>query len=92
MECLRLRVQDIDFSRYQIIVRDGKGAKVRITILPESLKKPLSDHLKNVREIHNKDLADGWGRILLPNALDRKYPNAPADWRWQWFFPRKTDG
>jgi integron integrase len=77
MECLRLRVQDIEFSRNEILVRDGKGAKDRITMLPESLKVPLQDHLKRVRAIHERDLADGWGRVLLPDALDRKYPNAP---------------
>ena len=90
MECLRLRVQDIDFSRNEIMVRDGKGAKDRITMLPESLKKPLIDHLKNVKSMHDKDLADGWGRVLLPGALDRKYPNAPAEWRWQWVFPQEN--
>ncbi len=90
MECLRLRVQDIDFSRNEIMVRDGKGAKDRITMLPESLKKPLGDHLKNVKSMHDKDLADGWGRVLLPGALDRKYPNAPSEWRWQWFFPQEN--
>ena len=89
MECLRLRVQDIDFSRNEIMVRDGKGAKDRITMLPESLKNPFSDQLKNVKKIHDKDLADGWGRVLLPGALDRKYPNAPAEWRWQWVFPQE---
>ncbi|NTU53765.1 MAG: integron integrase [Chlorobiaceae bacterium] len=92
MECLRLRVQDIDFSRNEILVRDGKGAKDRITMLPESLKKPLGDHLKNVKSIHDKDLAEGWGRVLLPGALDRKYPNAPAEWRWQWVFPQEHRG
>jgi len=90
MECLRLRVQDIDFSRHEIMVRDGKGAKDRITILPELLKQPLSDHLKDVKRIHDRDLADGWGRVLLPGALDRKYPNAPAEWRWQWVFPQEN--
>ena len=90
MECLRLRVQDIDFSRNEILVRDGKGAKDRITMLPESLNAPLQAHLKKVKAIHEKDLADGWGRVLLPDALDRKYPNAPKDWRWQWVFPQET--
>ena len=90
MACLRLRVQDNDFSRNEILVRDGKGAKDRITMLPESLKKPLGDHLKNVKSIHDKDLAEGWGRVLLPGALDRKYPNAPAEWRWQWVFPQEN--
>ncbi len=90
MECLRLRVQDIDFSRNEIAVRDGKGAKDRMTMLPESLKKPIQDHLRKVKTIHEKDLADGWGRVQLPYALDRKYPNAPADWRWQWVFPQEN--
>jgi integron integrase len=88
MECLRLRVQDIDFSQKEILVRDGKGAKDRITMLPDSLKVPLQDHLKRVKAVHQQDLADGWGCVLLPNALDRKYPNAPKDWRWQWVFPQ----
>ncbi len=77
MECLRLRVQDIDFSRKEILVRDGKGAKDRITMLPESLKAPLQQHLKTVKAIHERNLVDGWGRVLLPDALNRKYPNAP---------------
>jgi integron integrase len=90
MECLRLRVQDIDFERNEITVRDGKGAKDRITMLPESLKERLRQHLDRVKTIHEKDLSDGWGRVLMPNALDRKYPNAPADWRWQWIFPQEN--
>lgn len=88
MECLRLRVQDLDCSRNEILVRDGKGAKDRITMLSESLKGPLQDHLKQVKAVHQQDVADGWGRVQLPNALDRKYPNAPQDWRWQWVFPQ----
>ena len=90
MECLRLRVQDIDFARNEIIIRDGKGAKDRITMLPESLKVLLQDHLTRVKAIHAKDLADGWGRVQLPEALDRKYPNAPTEWRWQWVFPQEN--
>jgi len=90
MECLRLRVQDVDFSRNEIMVRDGKGAKDRLTMLPESLKKLLQDHLSKVKLIHEKDLAEGWGRVQMPNALDRKYPNAPADWRWQRVFPQEN--
>lgn len=89
MECLRLRVQDIDFSRSEITVRDGKGGKDRLTMLPESLKGPLQDHLRKVKAIHAKDITDGWGRVQLPMALDRKYPNASADWRWQWVFPQE---
>lgn len=90
MECLRLRVQDIDFSRNEILVRDGKGAKDRITMLPVSMKVPLQEHLKGVKAIHERDLAAGWGGVLLPGALDRKYPNAPKDWRWQWAFPQEN--
>ena len=89
MECLRLRVQDIDFSRNEILVRDGKGAKDRITMLPESVKASLQDHLKKAKAVHQRDVTDGWGRVLMPNALDRKYPNAPRDWRWQWVFPQE---
>jgi len=90
MECLRLRVQDIDFQRNQITVRDGKGFKDRVTMLPTVVKEPLCQHLKRVRETHQSDLADGYGRVLMPYAQDRKYPNAPTDWRWQWVFPQKN--
>jgi integron integrase len=90
MECLRLRVQDIDFARGEILVRDGKGAKDRITMLPESLKAPLKKHLRTVKAIHEKDTKEGWGRVQMPDALDRKYPNAPAEWRWQWVFPQEN--
>ncbi len=90
MECLRLRVQDIDFARNEITVRDGKGAKDRVTVLPQSLKTPLQNHLRKVQAIHEKDLRDGWGRVLLPEALDRKYPIASTDWRWQWVFPQEN--
>jgi integron integrase len=89
MECLRLRVQDIDFGGNEIVVRDGKGAKDRVTMLPARLRGPLQEQLAMVRTVHERDLADGWGRVLLPAALDRKYPNAPADWRWQWVFPQE---
>ncbi|MEA1865700.1 MAG: integron integrase [Euryarchaeota archaeon] len=90
MECLRLRVQDIDFSRNEITVRDGKGAKDRVTMLPQSLKKQLQDHLRRVKAIHGQDLNDGCGRVQMPNALDRKYINASTDWRWQWVFPQEN--
>lgn len=88
MECLRLRVKDVDFSRLEITVHDGKGGKDRGTMLPEVLGAPLREPLGLVRATHERDLADGWGRVVLPQALDHKYPNAPADWRWQWVFPR----
>lgn len=88
MECLRLRVQDIDFERGEITVRQGKGGKDRKTMLPHSLKAPLQRQLKRARTMHQSDLADGWGRVVLPAALDRKYPAAPSEWRWQWVFPQ----
>lgn len=90
MECLRLRIQDLDFSRNEILVRNGKGAKDRITMLPGSLKKPLQDHLKKIKSIYESDIFDGWGSVLLPDAIDRKYPNAPKEWRWQWVFPQEN--
>ena len=92
MECLRLRVQDMDFSRNEIRIRHGKGVMDRITMLPTSLNIPLQEHLKRVKAIHACDLADGWGIVLMPDALDRKYPNSPKEWRRQWVFPRKTGG
>ena len=89
MECLRLRVQDIDFAQGEILVRDGKGGKDRVTVLPHSLMSPLKAHLKTVKRIHERDLAAGWGRVQLPDALARKYPKAPTDWSWQWVFPQQ---
>jgi integron integrase len=90
MECLRLRIQDIDFARNEITIRDGKGAKDRITMLPQSLAAPLGEYLQKVKVVHERDLSEGWGRIQMPYALDRKYPNAAADWRWQWVFPQEN--
>jgi integron integrase len=89
MECLRLRIQDVDFGRKEITVRDGKGGKDRMTMLPESLKLSLQEHLQKIKKIHEKDLAEGWGRVQLPDALSRKYPNAPVEWRWQLVFPQE---
>jgi len=87
MECCTLRVKDIDFAYSQITVRDGKGAKDRVTVLPDSLAAPLSDHLARVRSLHERDLAKGHGRAPLPDALERKYPHASTEWRWQFAFP-----
>jgi len=87
-ELLHLRVLDLDFDRNEITVRSGKGGKDRVTMLPQSLRTPLQVHLRAVKEVHQRDLADGWGRVMLPSALERKYPNAPAEWRWQWAFPQ----
>ncbi len=94
MECLRLRVKDIEFTRKKIIIREGKGAKDRITMLPQSLTTPLSAHLERVKRLHDQDLADGYGDTWLPYALARKYPAANREWGWQYAFPsgrRSTD-
>jgi integron integrase len=88
-ECLTLRVQDLDFDGSEIIVFNGKGSKDRVTMLPEGLKVPLQAHLARVRSLHARDLADGWGRVQLPEALARKYPSAATEWRWQWVFPQR---
>lgn len=87
LECARLRVQDLDFAMNQIIVRDGKGAKDRVTVLPTVAKEPLTRHLLRVRRQHEADLAFGAGWVELPWALARKYPNAGREWPWQWAFP-----
>lgn len=89
MECVRLRVKDIDFERNQIIVRDAKGMKDRITMLPESLKPALKEHMERVNKIHQKDIEGGGGRVYMPQALERKYPNASRQWIWQYVFPAK---
>jgi integron integrase len=86
-ECLRLRVKDIDFSRNEILVREGKGNKGRVTMLPSVVKDPLLAHLGRVRRLHERDLAAGFGCVALPDALARKYPNADREWGWQWVFP-----
>ena len=89
-ECLALRVQDVDFGSNEVVVRNGKGAKDRVTMLPESLAVPLKDQMRRANVVHRKDLALGWGRVALPDALERKYPNAPSEWRWQWVFPQQN--
>lgn len=89
-ECVQLRVQDIDVTRREILVRSGKGDKDRRTMLPATAIQPLQTHLRRVAEIHRQDIDDGWGSVILPEALSRKYPNAPRDWRWQWVFPQKN--
>jgi integron integrase len=87
LECVRLRVQDVDFAQHQIIVRDGKGEKDRITMLPDTIVPFLQEHLQRVKLIHEADLAQGLGGVYLPYALDRKYPNASKEWTWQYIFP-----
>ncbi len=90
MDCLRLRVKDIDFDRREIRVRDGKGRKDRVTMLPERVVAPLKRHLVEVRTIHARDLGHGCGRVYLPDALERKHPAAAAEWGWQYVFPADT--
>lgn len=87
MECVRLRVKDIEFEQNQLIVRDGKGMKDRSTMLPEQLKPFLSEHLRRVKILHEEDIKRGFGEVHLPFALERKYPNAAKEWGWQYVFP-----
>jgi integron integrase len=87
MEGARLRVKDVDFGRGEIVIRDGKGAKDRITMLPRALQPALRRHLALVRALHQSDLAEGFGQAWLPPALRRKYPNAASEWGWQYVFP-----
>jgi integron integrase len=89
LEALGLRVKDLDFDRGEITVRQGKGDKDRVTVLPAVVKRPLEAHLVKVLEIHRQDLAEGYGRVVLPDALDRKYPKANREWRWQFVFPQQ---
>ncbi len=90
IECLRLRVKDVDLSYRQILVRDGKGEKDRVTVLPEALIGPLQAHLERVRMLHARDLREGYGETHLPYALGRKYPRAGKEWCWQYVFPSKN--
>jgi integron integrase len=87
LECCRLRIQDVDFARNQIVVRGGKGDKDRVTMLPGVVKTDLARHLEGVRAQHQRDLHQGAGWVELPTALARKYPNAGREWVWQWVFP-----
>ena len=86
MECLRLRVKDLDFGTSQIVVRDGKGQKDRVTVLSETLKEPLKRHLEKVKALHQQDLKAGFGEVYLPFALQNKYPRASREWAWQYVF------
>ena len=90
MEVARLRVKDIDFGSNSIIVRAGKGDKDRMTVLPDAVKNKLKEHLTTVKKIHEQDLVKGFGEVYLPEALNRKYPNAAKEWRWQYVFPSAT--
>jgi len=87
MECCRLRVKDVDFSQNQIVIRSGKGDKDRHTMLPTAIRQPLLKHLEETKRQHEQDVKNGLGSVVLPNALERKYPNAGREWGWQWVFP-----
>jgi integron integrase len=87
MECIRLRVKDVDFGYRQILVRDGKGQKDRVTMLPQMVVEPLRVQLQKVKTLHEQDLAEGFGEVYLPFALERKYPDASREWHWQYVFP-----
>lgn len=87
MECMRLRVMNIDFNHRAIYVHNGKGGKDRVVTLPDRVITPLKRHLEQVKSIHEKDLADGYGEVYLPYALARKYPKAAKEWGWQYVFP-----
>ena len=89
-EALELRIKDIDFDRGEIRLRDGKGRKDRVTMLSNAVQTPLREHLDFVRKLHERDLADGAGRVALPDALSWKYPNAERELGWQWVFPATT--
>lgn len=90
MESLELRVKDVDLSRGEIRIRDGKGRKDRVTMLPRTVKEMLPGHLELVRQLHQRDLREGAGTVWLPDALDRKYPRANREWAWQWVFPASS--
>src|SRR5216117_3665724 len=87
LECAELRVKDLSFDRGELTIRDGKGGKDRLTLVPLALQRPLLDHLARVKAQHEADLAAGRGAVALPGALRSKYPNAPREWVWQWVFP-----
>jgi integron integrase len=89
-EALSLRVKDVDFLRQEVLVRDGKGQKDQVTMLPAAVREPLRAHLDAVRRLHQRDLSRGLGRVPLPDALARKYPAADRQWGWQWAFPASS--
>ena len=89
MECVRLRIKDVDYEYRQILVRDGKGQKDRVTMLPQSLAEPLKRHLEKVNILHQQDMTEGFGEVYLPFALERKYAGASHEWGWQYAFPAR---
>ncbi len=90
MECVRLRIKDIDFENHQILVRDGKGGKDRATVLPKTIREELQLHIKKVRKLFEHDLANGDADVYMPQALAKKFPQAGKSWIWQWVFPAKN--
>ena len=90
MECVRLRIQDVDFDHCQILVRQGKGGKDRVVPIPKKSFSILKEHIENVKKLHNEDLKEGYGSVYMPDALARKYPNAEKEFRWQYVFPSST--
>jgi len=89
MECIRLRIQDLDFERSILYVRSGKGGKDRVTVLPKSIQADLQVHVERVKRLHDEDLSHGCGEVYLPGALERKYRSAAREFRWQYLFPSK---
>ena len=87
IECLRLRVKDLDFGYSQVVVPDGKRQKDRVTVLSDSLKESLKRHLEKVKALHQQDLKEGFGEVYLPFALQNKYPKASREWAWRYVFP-----
>ena len=89
MECLRLRIQDVEFGQNKIYIRGGKGGKDRMSVLPDNIREELRSHIDQVITLHHEDLVAGFGEVYLPNALERKYPNAARETGWQYVFPAK---
>ena len=89
MECIRLRIQDLDFGQNLVYIRDAKGGKDRVVVLPKSVREDLQFRVESVKKIHDKDLSQGFGKVYMPEALARKYPNASQEFRWQYVFPAK---
>ena len=87
LECLQLRIKDVNFARYEVLIRDPKGKRDRITVLPRSVVPDLREHLQKVESVYKRDLARGVAGVEVPYAIARKYPNSPRDWSWQWVFP-----
>jgi len=87
MECLRLRIKDVDLENDLLMVRSGKGEKDRALMIPEKIKEELSKHVASVKEVHDQDVKMGYGEVSLPDALEKKCPGAPKEWGWQWMFP-----